>query len=173
MLDLETLSSDPDAAIISIGACQFQEDGPIKNTFQMNIQINEAIKYGSYSAETLLWWMQQSPEIIAMSLRDALPIRHTFERFSSWVTDLGESDCWSHATFDAPIFMWTYKKLGLKPPFSYKRLFDLRTHLRGVPQEIIAQGYTMADNQNKHCAVDDAVAQAIVWQHIYAYRNRQ
>lgn len=59
MIDLETLSSSPRAAIIQIGATIFDEE-TIFTKHKATIDIEDAMKYGEVSASTLKWWLRQS-----------------------------------------------------------------------------------------------------------------
>lgn len=60
-IDLETLSTRPNAAILSIGAVQFDRDtGKIGKTFYVEVDMDDAIKHGHVSGSTLRWWMAQS-----------------------------------------------------------------------------------------------------------------
>jgi hypothetical protein len=66
MLDLETLSTEPNAAIVSIGACAFDmldKEEDIEHTFLRRVSIESNFEHGRHiSADTLMWWFKQSPE---------------------------------------------------------------------------------------------------------------
>lgn len=60
MLDIETMGTSSNAAIMSIGACYFDPaTGEIGGTFheQVNISSN-----GTIDASTVIWWMKQSDD---------------------------------------------------------------------------------------------------------------
>ncbi len=60
MIDIETLSTEPNAAILSIGAVLFSvEQKKIIRTFTINIKMESSINYGHISPETVQWWMEQ------------------------------------------------------------------------------------------------------------------
>lgn len=60
MIDLETLSTQPNAAIVSIGACLFDLDtGQIGAEFYHAIQLKDHPNLGHISPDTVAWWMRQ------------------------------------------------------------------------------------------------------------------
>ena len=59
-IDLETLGTRYNAAILSIGVQQFDIDsGKLGETFYREIDIDSAIKAGKVTGSTLAWWAQQ------------------------------------------------------------------------------------------------------------------
>jgi len=87
MLDLETMSSKPDAPIVAIGAVFFEPStGEIGAEFEEIIDLRSSSQYGKIEADTVLWWMKQSTaardvitQKIASDLIDGLI------EFSDWV----------------------------------------------------------------------------------------
>lgn len=61
MLDLETLSTRPNAAIIAIGAVAFDPaEERVLTHFHAGISPRSAASYGAMDIDTICWWMQQS-----------------------------------------------------------------------------------------------------------------
>lgn len=85
MVDIESLGTNPQSPIISIGAVLFdprvQDEGQAlyKRAFYRKIAIQSAVPHGKVDADTLAWWFAQDPEAIkalvgddVVSLKDAL-----------------------------------------------------------------------------------------------------
>jgi len=159
MLDLETLSTNTDAVITQIGGCLFQPGAvdPIKHKFSYFIDPASALNSGmQIDWSAVRWWLGQSDEARApfladsqMTLRDAL----IYLQRGNWQN----VQCvWSHgAGFDIPILEWSFKKLKLSYPWSYKAVRDTRTLFWLCPD------VQWPENPLKHSAVDDAVTQAL------------
>ncbi|XEI33379.1 3'-5' exoribonuclease [Aeromonas veronii] len=63
MLDLETMGSGPDAAIVTIGAVFFDPlTGELGAEFEAHIALTDSAKYGVMEPDTVLWWLGQSDE---------------------------------------------------------------------------------------------------------------
>lgn len=57
-IDCETLSTRPNAAVLSIGAVQFNRDtGKIGKKLHLYVDIEDAIKHGHVGASTIAWWI--------------------------------------------------------------------------------------------------------------------
>lgn len=60
MLDIETMGTSSNAAIMSIGACYFEPStGEIGNTFHEQVDISSN---GVIDASTVIWWMKQDDD---------------------------------------------------------------------------------------------------------------
>ena len=63
MIDIETLSTQVDAVILSVGICIFNKDGEILGKGLRNINVEEQKEAGRHVDEkTLAWWGKQSDE---------------------------------------------------------------------------------------------------------------
>jgi hypothetical protein len=139
MLDLETIGGSPDGVIVQIGACRFDPlTGEIGNTFSLNVDpISGQNKGFNIDADTVLWWLKQSAEARnSVFGEDKAPL-HIFEAITRLNIFLGGgAEIWSHSTFDFVIIMNHFKKLGIKPNFTYKDARDIRTlvALAGLPK---------------------------------------
>ena len=66
-IDIETLSTHPNAAILSIGAVQFDRDsGKIGKMFYVELDLDDTMKHGHVSGSTLAWWRQQGEDAKAL-----------------------------------------------------------------------------------------------------------
>lgn len=157
MIDLETLSSNSHAAIIQIGACVFDLK-EIHQGFRAAIKPDDAMRFGEVSGATLKWWMEQEDAArkSVMSGTDALET--ALRSLNTFVESCGgKGACfWAHATFDFPILMNAYEKVGIKPSLSYKRMRDLRTL-----EDFFGRFITWDERTGTHHdALDDARYQA-------------
>ena len=128
MIDLETLGNGDHAAICQIGACYFDRyTGEIGNTFKINVNAASAAKHGGQlDASTVYWWLSQSQEARDSILADPkLDIVDAMNKLNAFLA--GAHRIWSHATFDFVIISNTFRKLGIKPLFSYRAARDIRT----------------------------------------------
>lgn len=154
MVDLETLSTRPDAAILSIGACTF--DGTrILDTYYENIELESCIRAGLHiDANTVYWWLQQSEAARKALFEHRKGLSDVLSNFSCFYRKASET-LWSHgASFDLPILQTAYAKCSIQTPWGYRHARDTRTLYE-------AKGYvTKLVNDNAHNALSDAIFQA-------------
>lgn len=158
MIDLETLGTRYDAAIIQIGACYFDRNtGEIGEVFNMNIKYDsETMDKFSVDYDTFIWWIQQSSQAHnAIASKSITPrgIKETLELLHTWLEP--QSVIWSHATFDMPILVNAFSTFGLKFPIPFRNMRDIRTLMD------IADHHSDTDHGGvHHRAIDDAMFQA-------------
>lgn len=138
MVDLETMGTSNDAAIVSIGAVAFTDDGEMLGTYYMPVDLESSMENGGLvDASTILWWMKQSDvargEFTAkptVSIVDALL---SFEEF--WDDMAGENGVlWGNgATFDNVILGSAYSRIGLKTPWKFRNSLCYRTMKNQYP----------------------------------------
>lgn len=158
MLDLETLSSNSNAAVIQIGAVAFDLSSMGPN-YKATIDIADAMKHGEVSPSTLKWWMTQSDAARTSSMSGITTTADALNGLNTFITSLGdpyELQFWAHATFDFPVIMSAYNAAGIKAAIPYKRTRDLRT-LESFWSDFIAWD---ARDGTHHDALDDALFQA-------------
>ena len=156
MIDLETLSTGNNAVIVQIGACYFNElTGKIGDTFERTIDIDSSLRHGfEVDGETLYWWLLQSKKAresisggVEKARGSATNVITHFSQFARYAAHV-----WSHATFDFPLLLNYFKKLNIKPPFSYTTARDIRTVL------MLSENYDLRKYQKvgeSHTALDD------------------
>lgn len=173
MLDLETMSSEPTASIVAIGAIAFNPDGPVLTDkdldsplcFYRNVDLNSCLRHGLHiSGTTVNWWLKQSQEA-REALHDPEPISidQALLHLNSFVQKVNAYCIWSHATFDVPILQNAYSRvLFMQPPWKYPNARDIRT-LQGLayPGQKVIFG---VPQEYKHNALYDAFRQAILVQ---------
>lgn len=123
MVDLETLSSASDAAIISIGAVKFSPaNNAIVNRFFLNVEPQSCVDIGMrMDADTIMWWMKQSHEARAQFDAPKTPIKEALQQFSSFLgANANANFLWGNgATFDNVILANAYKLAGIKRPWPF------------------------------------------------------
>ena len=124
MIDLETLSTDTDAAILSIGAVKFDpfEDeltNPQMDKFYARISLENDLNL-SISDSTLEWWAKQSQEAQdeAFSEENRIDIADAFDQLYKFCW--GAKQVWSNGSGFDQIFL---QSQGRKPR-RLERVFD-------------------------------------------------
>lgn len=165
MLDLETLSTKPDATVLTFGACKFnpyrQED--IDKGIYFRINVDQQITLGrDVDDSTVEWWGKQAEDVREEALGDG--DRITLEQFTKELNRfiVGAKNIWAQGpVFDIVILENLYRQLGLPCPWQFWQIRDSRTLLstHGDPREKNKVGL--------HNALEDAVSQAQAVQHVF------
>lgn len=170
MVDLETMGTGSNAAIIAIGAVGINDDGIIDNKFYCVVDLASAVEHGGVvDASTEKWWSEQSPEARVI-LDDPNVERVTIEQalfaFAKWFRDIGatrhKTQVWGNGSdFDNVILMNAYKRLDLDQPWSPFNNRCYRTLKNLAPSLVIERIGT------HHNALNDAESQAAHMIHIF------
>lgn len=159
MIDIETMGTSKNAAVISIGAVRFDPDtGDVDpNHFYIKIDKYDADKHGVISLATLEWWEKQSKEARTEAFSGASTTRHAAKALSDWLNP-GDKVWGNGATFDITILESMYEALDMDVPWKFFDVRDCRT------VEDLAEGITSRDSIKRegthHNALDDAIYQA-------------
>lgn len=163
MIDFETLGTDPDTAVISLGAVFFDEStGELGPSFYMAFDIDDQLKKGrSITGSTLRWWMSQSGAAKKVFNEQAKPAKEVLTLFVQWVlaqNTISKIKPWGNgSTFDISIIEDMLRMYDIKCPWMYYNTYDLRTfkrYIAGGAKVVVAEG-------TAHNALDDAKAQAL------------
>jgi len=173
MIDLETLSTDNDAVILSIGAVEFtlpKFDGPVFNEgslgreFYQNVDPQSCIDRGmSVNASTVEWWQDQDPAAQQALRANRVHLFAALTRLAVYLVpdDIADDTCtvWAHGdVFDIAILNNAYRLIKAKTPWKYNAVRDARTayDLTGVwPSDDHND-----ENHVAHNALSDAKRQA-------------
>lgn len=158
MLDLETMSTGPDAAIVAIGAVEFDPEAGIGTSFYMSVDLLSSVAGGGQmDASTVLWWLQRDAAVRA-AIVHGRPLPLVLESFSRWLARCGpvaQVRLWGNgAGFDNVILRRTYTRLDAEPPWTHWNDRCYRT-LKEMRPDIPMQRQGM-----HHHAHDDARSQA-------------
>lgn len=167
MIDLETLATSPDAAILTIGAVKFDPFGDELSDSQMDsyyvkVDVDSCDRLGLVTNDdTIAWWGNQSKEAQEeafspdgrIDIVDAMTGLYKF----CW----GAKRVWSHgAAFDVVICEHIFKKMQKAVPWQFWTVRDTRTlfDLGIDPQRPPVL---------KHHALEDAWNQAVGVQNVF------
>ena len=157
MLDLETLSAQPTAAITAIGAVKFdpRDRTVITDRFYCAVDPQSSQQLGGHvDARTVQWWLQQSDAARAhLNDPDAIDLASALVGFLEWYGSDGLPTWGNGATFDLPILEHALTRCGFEVPWKFWQQRCFRTFAaidasRRVKPEVA------------HHALSDAVAQA-------------
>jgi len=133
MMDLETLSTEPNAVILTIGALWFDpfsdaEPGP---GFHVRVEIDSQERH--VDEDTVSWWGQQDPEVQAeaFSSDNRHLLSDALKDFAKFAQDA--DGYWSHGTvFDVCILENAFVEQGMRGwiPWKYHQVRDCRTVLK-------------------------------------------
>lgn len=159
MLDLETLSTQPDAVIADIGVVLFDiAAGHIGPTWTAAVNLDSAVRTGGHlEPETIMWWMQQdeAPRM-RIARGGGLPIETALEELANWLNqNTVEPELWSNgANFDGVILRQAYQRTGIECPWDWRNERCYRTVAKLHPE------IRLERIGEKHVALDDAISQA-------------
>ena len=105
MVDIETLGTNTDAPVISIGAAYFDlKTKTIGPTFYMVCDVADQIdtKTRFANADTLKWWMGQSGAAKQVFKEGAKPTKKVLETFREWIM----AQAGSNSRFTKKCFPW-------------------------------------------------------------------
>lgn len=158
MLDLETLSTSPNAAILQIGMCRFDADN-VWDQERICVDLQSLLSRNfTVDGATVCWWMGQSDAARSSVFSGGMPIESALGKFRAWWNAAGVAGqkVWSHgASFDVPIMDSAHRRLGTKVPWDYRDVRDTRTLFE------LAGGVVGPKPEVPHDAMHDAVAQAV------------
>lgn len=156
MIDLETLSTKPNAVIVTLAAVKFSFDSDETETFCMNINPHESKALGLHiSEDTLEWWKGQDPAATKAWMHSQHSLTDVLNAYDKFITDPNLFHWANGLSFDMPILDSSYDVLGRKAPWKYWNQMDARTviKLAGVdPKKEPRVGVF-------HNAVDDCLTQ--------------
>lgn len=157
MVDLETLATSPDAAILTIGAVLFDPYSTrVYDKFYVRVDLESVTALDmKIDDATIEWWGKQSAaaQEEAFGEDNRVPIQEAIEKFHKFAWN--SEAFWSHGSiFDINILDTYYRKLGKAPPWNYWQVRDTRTVFDlGFDPEL--------PKVTAHNALEDANAQAI------------
>lgn len=171
MVDLETLSTRPTAAILQIGAVKFDPHGEIvpvdgPDTFEVSIDLDSCLRAGlAVDDHTFRWWLGQSSAARSAVQAQGHPLAGVLWKFHDWLGGPGivhmpdDFELWSNgASFDVPILENAYYSLDRLPPWGHRAARDCRT-LFALARDLAS--WEKPQHEVSHTGLADAVAQAL------------
>ena len=167
MLDLETMGTAPNSAIIAIGAVKFNEK-EITDRFYEIVDISSCIKAGLViDGDTVLWWLKQSKEARSEYEKKGKQLVVALEQFTKW---MGKNPIiWGCGSdFDNVILSSAYQAVSMEVPWKfwnnrcYRTMKSMYTNVKAP----VRKG-------TYHCAVDDSEYQANHLIEILKHMNKE
>lgn len=139
MIDLETLSTNPDAVILTLGGIKFNAYNNIEPTDPLYLKINvdEQSSLGRHiQPETLEWWGTQPKEIQeeALGEQDRIGLEDLTKKLNKWCVGVDVFWC-QGPLFDYAILENLYMQLGKPRPWNYWAIRDSRTLFSLLPKD--------------------------------------
>ena len=165
MIDLETLSTNPNAVILTVGGVKFDPYTHAEPSQGMYFKVDvdsQTTTGREVMQETIDWWGEQTKEIQdeAMGEKDRIPLEEMVKRINKWAVGVDVFWC-QGPLFDYAILQDIYKQLGHPAPWQYWQIRDSRTLFSLVPKD------PNEERQEAHNALADCYFQAKKVQKVY------
>ena len=140
MVDLETMSTQTDAAIISIGAVFMDfKNGCLGSNFYFFVDLKSSVDSGGHiEPDTINWWMKQSDMARKVLFENTVTLRHALLCFTEFVYGKGNSEdvrIWSNgATFDCIILRKALEREKINLPWHFINDMCYRTVVNLNPE---------------------------------------
>lgn len=171
MLDIETMSTKPDAAIVSIAAVAIEPGKVSQHFFYRTVSLESSLASGGViDHATEAWWdlpknaearsYWDVPEDASVSIKEALVVLRSF------IVQFDAPLIWGNGVnFDNLILSRAYERLSLNCPWAYRQDMCFRT-LRKIYADKVPEPKF---NGIAHVAFDDANHQAKYLSNILEY----
>ena len=165
MIDLETLSTRPNATILTIGGVKFD---PYKNVepaqgMYYRVDVDSQTAMGrDVMEETVEWWGKQAEDVREEALGDddRIDLKYFIKQLNKW--SVGVDVFWCQGPlFDYAILQNLYSQLGHPQPWQYWQIRDSRTLFSLVPRDVNEK------RTGLHNALEDCYFQAKKVQKVY------
>jgi hypothetical protein len=157
MTDIETLSSRPDGAIISIGLCLFDQKEIIDHR---EILIDPKLASGHRDRKTLDWWNSQNPDVFRHAMSGKVTPWEACDIFYDICCHWDAKQLWANPpTFDIMMLRQLFETYEKDFPFHYTMERDFRT-LRKMADTIGINYQEPYERRVAHDAREDAICQA-------------
>ena len=159
MIDLETLSTKPNAAILTIGGVKFNPYNNIEPSQGLyhRIDVDAQTAIGrEIDPATVEWWGTQPEDVREEALgdHDRVSVDELTKTLNKWCVGLDELWC-QGPLFDYAILQNLYKQLGKPAPWNYWQIRDSRTVFSMMPSDP-----RKAIQEDAHNALADCYYQA-------------
>ena len=139
MIDLETLSTNPNAVVLTVGAVKFDPHTQMKlyNEMYFRVDVDSQTALGRHvMQETLDWWGQQPNEVANEALSDSnrIQLQDVLKNINKF--SVGVDVFWCQGPlFDYAILQNLYTQMEQPVPWQYWQIRDSRTLFNLVPRE--------------------------------------
>lgn len=169
MLDLESLGTRPDCAILTLGAIKFNPYvlDSFGDSLYLRIDVDEQLALGrEVQEDTLTWWSNQAEDVREEALGEGnrVSLTEMYRQLNRFC--VGATNIWCQGpAFDIVILENIYRQQGWPTPWQFWQIRDSRTlfGVHGDPREKNKAGL--------HNALEDCVSQAQGVQQIFHRNN--
>lgn len=167
MIDLETLSTRSDAAILSVGIAVFDiKTGKVSDTLYKEVTMEVQKEYGHIDPETVKWWLQRDDDarqtlyqtessdrlyIVLCKVREFLR-RHNHDHSATRLWSNGSS-------FDLVILRSAFQRHDMSVIWDYWQERDCRT-IFDLAKDICGIDVKPSSQDTAHHALQDAINQS-------------
>ena len=122
VVDEESMSTEPNAAILAIGATMI-DDLEAVDRFYVNVDLQSCLAVGLHESEsTRKWWSEQSTEAFQATQTNCVPIQTALQMWSDWIGKHGGKSVRLMGNGPCADNMWlnsAYKACGMKNPVPF------------------------------------------------------
>lgn len=137
MIDLETLGTNKQAVIASIGLVEFDlASGQKGRHFYEKVDIQSCIDLGmKVDGDTIKWWLGQGDQARAELVKDARPLPQVLFKMTHWMAKCSnEVRVWANGpTFDLVILGNAFQAVNQSAPWDHRNERCVRTMLSLFP----------------------------------------
>ena len=165
MIDLETLSTNPEAVILTVGGVKFDPHSFTEPSQGMyfRVDVDSQTAMGREVMQlTLDWWAEQPKEISEEALgdKDRISLAKMLKTINKWAVGVDVFWC-QGPLFDYAILQDFYAQMKVPVPWNYWQIRDSRTLFSLVPRDLNEK------RTGKHNALEDCYFQARKVQEVY------
>jgi exodeoxyribonuclease VIII len=154
MIDLETMSTESNASIASIGAVKFTIEEGVLDTFYCTVDVADCKKHGLHiSPDTVKWWSKQPKQVLEALRENNVSLQEALTQFSKWYGSTQYPTWGCGSDFDNVIIENAYKAIRMVRPWNAWKNRCYRTI-----REVIVVPMNEREG-TYHNALDDALYQ--------------
>lgn len=162
-IDLETLSTKPDAVLLTIGAIKFDPftNDPPYSDFYYRANVDEQTAMGRHVEEgTLEWWSRQPDEIVKEALSDdnRHPVTKILKELNKYLVGVDRIWC-QGPVFDIAILENLYRQLDMHWNWAFYNIRDSRTLFSLMPRDPRKDIEFAAHNALEDCRIQSICVQ--------------
>jgi len=163
MLDLETMSTFHDAAVVAVSFIVMEDEKPAsRDWLAEGWLIDPSLAIGHISHEAMGFWDDQAPEVRKKMFSGKQSPREVLQEINSFLHPHVKDDNYlvyaDPASFDFPILRHQFATLGIMPVWGWRRERCMGSMRKGLEEE--AQWpITRVESEVPHHATYDALAQ--------------
>lgn len=166
MIDLETLGTTPDTAVLTLGGVKFNpnEIGTTHSELYFRLDVDEQLaKERTVDNSTLEWWGKQEESVREEALGDEnrTPVLEVLQALNKWC--VGVDTIWCQGpSFDIVIMENLYRQYDHHIPWPFWKIKDSRTLFGIMPKDPRKEINFAAHNALEDCKVQALCVQQTI-----------